>query len=175
MNIALFGGTFDPVHIGHIKVAETVLQKLPIDEVWFVPAGVSPQKSEVMFTFWQRIEFIKEAIRGNERFWVYENDIRDYDKSYTIYLLQEVKERYPDYNFSFIIGADNVTKLQTWREHAKLVTMVDFIVISRETDDVAEWQGLEYFHRLRFVDMPVVNVSSSEIREIIRRQVRCRG
>jgi len=171
MNIALFGGTFDPVHLGHIRVAETVLAKLPIDQVWFVPAGISPQKGEVMFSFWQRIQFIKEAIKGNECFFVYEEDIRDYDKSYTIYLLQDLLQRYPTYNFSFIIGADNVTKLKTWKEYNTLVTLVDFIVISRETNDTAEWQGLEYFHKLRFIDMPVVNVSSSEIREKIRLQV----
>jgi len=171
MNIALFGGTFDPVHMGHIQVAEAVLANLPIEKVWFIPAGVPPQKDESMFSFAQRIAFLREIVKDKPQFFVYERDVRENDKSYTILLVQELKNQYPDHHFYFIIGSDNVVKLQTWREYRTLLQIIEFIVVSRETDDRSLWGDLDYFHLLKFVDMPVCNVSSSEIRESVRELV----
>ena len=209
LSIALFGGTFDPVHAGHLQVAKTVIEQLTIDQVWFVPAADPPHKESCMFTFQKRIEFIKEAIKDYQAFTVYENDIRSSSEfcvntekteitkrnisvnsvptpknlcvkknselrtpnselSYTIYLIQDLKRLYPDYHFSFIIGADNVVKLKTWFEYKKLLDLIEFIVIDRETPDKHEWVNLDYFTKLKFVKMPLVNVSSSEIREKIK-------
>jgi len=168
MNIALFGGTFDPVHIGHIRVAETVLANLPIDQVWFIPAAVPPLKDETMFSFNQRITFLREKLKDNPQFSIYDRDIRENDKSYTVLLVQELKEQFPQHHFYFIIGSDNVVKLQTWHEYRALLQMIEFIVVSRETDDRSLWDDLDYFHLLKFVDMPLCNVSSSEIRERVR-------
>jgi len=173
MNIALFGGTFDPVHIGHIRVAETVLAQMPVEQVWFIPAGVPPQKDESMFSFSQRIAFLREIVKDNPHFYVYERDVRENDKSYTVLLLQELQEQHPDHHFYFIIGSDNVVKLQTWREYKTLLQMIEFIVVSRETDDRSLWSELDYFPLLKFVDMPVCNVSSSEIRDRVRELVDC--
>ena len=170
-NIALLGGTFDPIHNGHIRIADSVLTQLPIDQFWFVPAANPPHKTETMFSFKQRISFIKEAIfkhqKKEDMFFVYEDDCRENDKSYTIYLIKELKSKFPNYNFSFIIGADNVTKLKTWYNYEELIEKVNFIVINRETDDKNDWQTLEYYHKLIFLNSPPINISSSEIRNMI--------
>jgi len=171
MNIALFGGTFDPVHIGHIRVAETVLDKLSVEQVWFIPAGVPSHKEETMFSFAQRIAFLRDMVKDKPHFSVYEADIREKEKSYTVLLVRELQERFPQHHFYFIIGSDNVVKLQSWREYQTLLQMIEFIVVSRETDDRSLWGKLDYFHLLKFVDMPVCNVSSSEIRERVREMV----
>ena len=120
-----------------------------------------------MFSFQKRIEFIKEAIAGNPSFLVWENDFRESDKSYTIYLIDELKALYPNYNFSFVIGADNITKLKTWYKYKELMSLIDFIVIDRDTDDKKDWQALDYYHKLRLLSTPLINVSSSEIRQKI--------
>lgn len=167
MNIALFGGTFDPVHLGHLQVAKTVLECLSINQVWFVPSGNPPHKSNAMFDFEKRIFFLKEVIKENPAFFVWEKDIRKHDKSYTIYLIKELTSLYPDYNFSFIIGADNVCKLKTWKDYQELLRLINFIVIDRNTEDKSEWENLDYYEQLRFVNMPLINISSSDLRKKI--------
>jgi len=170
-SIALLGGNFDPVHYGHIQIGKTILEQLPIDQVWFVPAGVHPQKQETMFTFSQRIKFLKEALRDIPDFHIYENDVRDSEKSYTIYLIKDLYELYPEYKFYFIIGADNVEKLHTWYKYEELLELIDFIVINRGDDGGSKPTHLEYFDKLSFVTMPQIDISSSEIRETIERSI----
>ena len=167
LHIALLGGTFDPVHLGHIKIAETVLSQIPIDQVWFVPAANHPEKEETMFTYEERVAFLKMITPSNPRFEVCEHDMRESGKSYTIYLIKALLALYKNHKFSFIIGADNVTKLQTWYEYKALLEYIDFIVIDREVPDKNEWKNLPYYHKLKFVSMPIVNISSSIIREKI--------
>ena len=164
MKIALFGGTFDPVHLGHLYVAETVIKQLDIDQVWFVPAGNPPHKEQCMFTFEQRVHLLKKAISNHPSFYVYENDLRENDKSYTIYLINDLKRLYPDYEFSFIIGADNVVCLTTWFEYKSLLELIDFIVIDREITDKHKWEDLDYYNKLKFINIPLINISSSQIR-----------
>ena len=164
-NIALLGGTFDPIHNGHIQIAKSVIEQLPIDQVWFVPAANPPHKTETMFSFEQRIGFIKEAI--GDTFIVYEKDFRESDKSYTIYLIKDLQKLHPNYNFSFIIGADNVTKLKSWHKYDELINKIDFIVIDRDIDDKYLWKDLEYYDKLKFLNMPLIDISSSEIRKKI--------
>ncbi|MCL2064451.1 MAG: nicotinate (nicotinamide) nucleotide adenylyltransferase [Candidatus Cloacimonetes bacterium] len=159
------GGTFDPFHAGHLKVAETAIEKLPIDFVWFVPAAKPPHKKKCMFSFEERINLIKEAIKDNSSFSIWEKDIRENDKSFTYYLIKELKDLYPNYQFFFIIGADNVLKLKTWYRFEDLLEMIDFIVIDRKTQNKKEWKHLDYFHKLIFLDMPLINISSTKIRK----------
>ena len=167
-NIVIFGGAFDPVHYGHMQVASTAIEKLDIDQVWFIPSAVPPLKSDTMFTFEQRVELLKEAIKDNEKFVVYEGDLNENEKSYTILLVQKLLNQFPDYNFSFLIGADNVVNLQKWFEYEKLLDMIQFIVIDRETNDSDQWASLPYLHKLQFLKMPLVNISSSEIRKKLK-------
>ena len=168
LKVVLFGGAFDPVHNGHLQVANTTLTMLPIDQVWFVPSGVPPLKDNVMFSFEERLKFLKEVIKDRPQFFVYEDDFQKNDRSYTIYLIQKLYSQFPEYKFSFLIGADNVMNLKSWYEYKKLLELIDFIVIDRDTDDHKEWQLLDYFHKLTFIKMPLYNVSSSKIREMIR-------
>ena len=168
LNIILFGGAFDPVHNGHLQVARTALTQLVADQVWFVPSGVPPLKKEVMFSFDRRLEFLKAVIKDNPRFYIYENDFQENERSYTILLIQKLNSLYPNHKFSFLIGADNVMNLQNWYEYEKLLELIDFVVINRDTADSEKWHSLEYFHKLKFLKMPLCDVSSSQIREYIQ-------
>ena len=167
-NIALLGGAFDPVHLGHIAIAEAVLQQTNTDEVWFVPTVMHPDKDETMFTIEERIAFLQAVIAENPRFRLNDQHLRDTKKNYTIYLIQSLQTKHPEVKFSFIIGADNVIKLQHWHKAELLLNRIDFIVINRNTSDRDSWKDLFYFHKLHFIDMPAVYISSSDIREKIQ-------
>ena len=170
LHIALFGGSFDPVHLGHIKVAETVLNQVPIDQVWFVPAAVHPEKESTMFSFEQRTEFLKKIVHRNPRFHVCEFDVCESGKSYTIYLIRALLALYKNHKFSFIIGADNVMKLKSWHEYQELLQYIDFLVIDRDVSDKNEWKNLHYYDKLSFVSMERVDISSSTIRDRINKK-----
>ena len=172
MKIALLGGTFDPVHKGHIQVAIEVLKQTSMDQVWFVPSANPPHKDHTMFSFEQRVIYIKEAIKDYPKFAIWDRDLRKNDKSYTIYLINELYEKYPEYKFAFIIGADNVTKLQSWYRYEELLELIEFIVIDRDVGDRDKWHELPYFKALRFINMPLVNVASQEIREKIEKIIK---
>ena len=165
MKIGIFGGNFDPVHLGHIKVAETVLNELDIDEVWFIPAGKHPDKDDCMFSYEKRLQFLTKSIIYNPKFKVLDIDKNDNQKSYTIKLIQNLMYKFPDYYFSFIIGADNVTKLKNWREYKKLLDIIEFIVIDRNINDKDDWLSLDYLSKLKFLKMPNCDISSSMIRK----------
>jgi nicotinate-nucleotide adenylyltransferase len=167
-NIALFGGTFDPIHNGHLKVAEVVLSTSNFDEFWFVPSAVPPHKDDNMFTFEERIQMIRLATDNNNRIQIWDRDFRKNSKSFTILLIQDLKLRFINYNFSFIIGADNVLKLKTWKAYKELIELVDFIVVNRKTIDVNLWSSLDYYSKLSFINMPEYDISSSELRDMIR-------
>jgi nicotinate-nucleotide adenylyltransferase len=167
VNIVLYGGNFDPVHRGHIFVAETILNTCPVDSVWFLPAGHHPHKDTCMFTWEKRIHFLLESTKHNHRLQVSDLDKRDDGPSYTIYLIDRINKLYPDYKFSFLIGSDNVVKLKSWFEYKKLLGMIDFMVIDRTTDDREKWSDLDYIDKLKFIQMPLYDISSSEIREKI--------
>lgn len=169
MHIALLGGSFDPIHRGHVQVAQTILAHLAIDQIWYVPAADPPLKNKNMFSFSQRVDFIKKVIAGDARCALWEHDYRENEKSYTIFLIADLQARFPTYRFSFVIGADHVSKLRYWYEYEKLMSMVDFIVVDRETGDQDSWKDLEYFHQLRFVKMPLCDISSTAIRELLKK------
>jgi nicotinate-nucleotide adenylyltransferase len=168
MKIALFGGSFDPVHLGHIKVANTIKKKLHFDKIWFIPAAIPPHKEKCLFTFDDRIKFLKTATKDTPDFEVYEKDISPNEKSYTIMLINNIKTMFPNDDFSFVIGADNVVKLQEWKDYQKLLELIDFVVIQRKVDNKNNWKYLPYYHKLKFVNMPLCNISSSMIREKIK-------
>ena len=167
-NIALLGGAFDPVHLGHIKIAETVLAKTNNTEVWFVPTASHPDKDIAMFTINQRIDFLKAVISQNKQFKINDHHLFETKKNYTINLIKSLQKKFPDKHFSFIIGADNVVKLQHWHRAETLLGIVDFIVINRLGSDNDSWENLYYFNKLHFIDMEEVNISSSDIRSKIR-------
>ena len=166
-NIALLGGSFDPVHLGHLQVAETVIHAFFFDEVWFVPSANHPFKHSTFFTFAERVQLLKLALATNPLFSVYEYDFSPNQKSYTLYLVKKIQEEYPQHHFSFIIGADNVTQLATWYGIDELLKQIPFIVVNRFNTEQLEWDKLSYFRQLSFVEMPLVNISSAEIRDLI--------
>src|SRR6185369_11984582 len=117
MRIGIYGGTFDPVHVGHLILAEQAREQGRLDEVWFVPAPRPPQKDGVAITrFEARVEMLALAIAGQAAFRIDELEKERVGPSYTVDTLAELRRRHPAYTFFLLIGGDSLADLPLWRD-----------------------------------------------------------
>lgn len=139
MNIALFGGSFDPIHEGHLKVALEVLRKSSAKEVWFVPNMRSPLKEGVSESFEHRVALIKAMIKPYRRLKVCEIESVLPQPSKTIHTVLALKKKYPHFHFSWVMGEDQFESFSQWFESERLKTLVDFIGVSRTHHQRYDW------------------------------------
>lgn len=157
MRIALLGGSFDPVHDGHLQIAKTALKKMKIDQVWFMPCKDAPLKNGQTVSFHHRCEMVKRAIAPYRKMKLCRIEGELEGVSYTIRTVLELKKRYPHDSFSFLIGDDQALQFHKWKEADRLLEEVSFYVFSRVKDAVLP-KGM---HRMY---MDLIDVSSTDIR-----------
>lgn len=133
MHIAIIGGTFNPIHYGHLRAAEEVSELLGLARVLFIPACLPPHKVEDAITApTDRLEMVRLATSDNEHFEVSDMEIKRGGRSYTIDTLEELKKLSPgELKTTVIVGADSFNEISTWREYEKLFTVADFAVVPR--------------------------------------------
>ena len=131
--LGIFGGTFDPVHHGHLILARDAMEHFDLDAMLFIPAAVSPHRltQPPLATPDQRVEMLRLALRAEPRFQVDEIELRRPAPSYTIDTVCEIKSREPEAQLHVLIGADQFSTLLTWHRFLDLKTLVTFIVFSR--------------------------------------------
>lgn len=183
MRIGLFGGTFDPVHRGHLDVAAASLRALPLDEVWFIPAGRPPHRSAPGASAAHRFAMVALALAGQRRLRVSDIEMTHDGPTYTIETLARLEVRYPALagSFCFIAGADAFAEIRTWREWQALVDRCPFAVVSRPglPVDALPAQLPELAARMKrppldgwdgiyLIDAPTTDVSASALREAFR-------
>jgi nicotinate-nucleotide adenylyltransferase len=173
MRLGLFGGSFDPVHYGHLILAESCREQCHLDAVWFVPAAVPPHKqNHTLSPAGARIEMLKLAIGGQETFSVYTGEIDRGGVSYTVDTLQQLHDEQPERELFFLMGADSLADLPNWRQPEKICSLAIPIVIRRagssEPNDAvlsrlmpSDRLALAREHR---VEMPTIDLSASDIR-----------
>jgi len=174
MRIGVLGGTFDPVHLGHLIIAETVRDELALDKVLFVPAATPPHKQErPIAAAADRLEMVRLAIAGNGAFDVSEVEIERGGVSYTIETIEGLRRTVGDEAKLFlIVGADSVPELTTWKDIDHLVRLCTFVVAARPgykiEDLIREEIGLAPETRQRvlrhYIDAVRVDISSTELR-----------
>jgi nicotinate-nucleotide adenylyltransferase len=167
MKIGLFGGTFDPIHIVHLMVAEYVHEALDLDEIWFMPAHVPPHKEgRRVLSAAQRLEMVHMAIQGVPYFRVFPFELDRPGPSYTVDTIKDLKRLYPIHHFHFIIGGDMIDYLPHWHKIDDLVKLIRFAGVPRPGYTPQN----EYARRfVDLVDMPQIDISSSLIRERLKR------
>jgi nicotinate-nucleotide adenylyltransferase len=132
MKIGILGGTFNPIHIGHLILAEEAREKLGLDRVVFVPAYLPPHKNDSdIADAGNRLAMVKLAIAGNKYFSVSDMEIRRDGRSYTIDTIKEFKKECPKDELFFIIGSDLLNYLDDWKDLNEIVRMVKFIAATR--------------------------------------------
>ncbi len=130
MNIGIFGGTFDPIHYGHLRAAEEITQNF-LEKVIFVPTNITSNKEKVPSSPQERLEMIKIAINDHKKFTVSDIEIKRGGISYSYDTVIQFKKLYPDDDLYFIIGMDAYFDLKNWKNGELLFDMINFIVINR--------------------------------------------
>ena len=161
MRIGVYGGTFDPPHLGHLVAASDACQALGLDRVLWVPSASHPFKGGRVRTPPEtRLEMVRAAIAGDPRFAADDLELRRAGPSYTVDTLRELARRHPGAELFLLIGADNLRELPEWREPDEIVRLARLAVVTREGEGVPP--------ESRFPAVPVavtrVDVSSTEIR-----------
>jgi nicotinate-nucleotide adenylyltransferase len=167
MKIGLSGGSFNPIHCGHIAAAKAVFEQLHLDKVWFVPTG-KHAFDKPLLPWETRAELIRAALLEFPYFELSEIDSDAKNTGYTFNLIKKLKTELPNNTFYFIIGADNIPELPLWHRYKELLDEVQFVVLNRPGNDIKQLSNLPYFDKLLLIEMEPVNVSSSEIRERVK-------
>lgn len=164
--IALFGGSFDPVHHGHLLVALAAMEELSLDRIFFIPAAQSPFKPESKPAAPElRARMLRLALAGQTRYEVDDQEIRRGGTSYTIDTIRDYRRRFPTAEIFYLIGADHIPQLHKWRAADELAAAVEFVAIPRpgEGAPVAP-PGF----RVRTLRGFPLGLSSSQIRDRVR-------
>lgn len=170
MKTGLFGGTFNPIHHGHLFIAEYCRCGLDLDRILFIPAGNPPHKSsQDLADASDRFEMAKLAIQDDPRFLVLDYEIQKKEIGYTVETLKWIQK---DSTFKsdalyLIIGADSLLELDTWKSPLEILNMMPCAVYQRPGFPV-EKARQEYLEKVQILDVPLIGISSSEIRERIR-------
>jgi nicotinate-nucleotide adenylyltransferase len=165
LRIGIYGGTFDPVHHGHLLLARDVLEQLRFDAILFVPARQSPFKNrQPRATDMQRLAMLRLAVKGNARFWLTRCELDRPAPSYAIDTVEEVRESFPRAELFWLIGADQLADLDGWRRADELRQLVTFVLLPR-TDGAASPvpPGVLSLPQPRRVD-----ISATEIRHRVK-------
>ena len=165
--IGIFGGTFNPPHIGHLIVAESVCEQLKLEKVIFVPSFISPhkKKGEERLSF-HRLEMVKLAIRLNPHFDISEIEVTRKGMSYTYETLETFHRKYPSSKLFFIIGADNFAEFHTWKNPARIVELASLVVMNRPLNTPGV-RRKGFVKGAQFAPVPDIQISSTEIRKMI--------
>lgn len=164
MRIGIYGGTFDPPHIGHLIVASDACAALGLDRLLLVPSADPPhKKGEVVATAEQRLEMLRAAAADDPRFDVDDIELRREGASYTVETLREMRKRFPDADLYFVVGVDQMQELGSWREPHEVARLARLSVMTREGERPDE--SSPFPHRL--VPVTRIDLSSSDIRRRI--------
>ena len=168
MNIGLFGGSFNPPHLAHLLVAETVREQFRLDQVWWIPARRPPHKAEeVLVSSQHRLEMTRRATQDHPAFAVSDVEVRRADASYTVETVRALQAAHPDYVFSLLLGGDSLRDFGTWRQPGEIVARVPLIVYRRP--GAADIEVEPYLAgRVRFAEAPLLEISGTEIRARLR-------
>jgi nicotinate-nucleotide adenylyltransferase len=132
MKLGLLGGTFNPIHLAHLRIAEEACEAGGLDQIVFIPAADPPHKQLVRdVSFDQRAWMVQQAIAANPRFGFSDIEMRRSGKSYTVHTLQILQQERPDDELYFIIGSDSFLDLGLWHRYEKLFNLASLIVIER--------------------------------------------
>jgi nicotinate-nucleotide adenylyltransferase len=191
--LGILGGTFNPIHLGHLAAAEEIRDRLKLEKVLFIPAFIPPHKDdEVMPSAIQRQEMIRLAVKGNAHFAVSDIEIRRGGVSYTIDTIEAMRQTHPGAELHFITGLDSFLEIKTWKEWERLLTLCSFVVLSREGHRFRDIAGLGILNvpeqelmmldarektelvvtsggvRVSLEMIPFLDISSTDIRQRVR-------
>lgn len=187
-HIGIFGGTFDPIHLGHIKPSEDIAKQLGLSQVLLVPANIPPHKQSTVANTSQRKEMVELVCKENSLFTLDERELKRNTKSVTIDSIKELKQLSPNAKLYFFIGTDSLISLPTWHKIQELLTLCHFVVSTRPgycpsklTDESISTRMTNDINQLKqhtagkilLLETCQVNISSTEIRKMLNNSEDC--
>lgn len=175
--IGIFGGSFDPVHLGHLLLGEFCREQAQLDEVWFVPVKKAPHKADGPIAIDKhRLEMLGLATWGQAGFQVSETEILRGGISYTVDTLEDLTQTHPKAEFFFLMGADSLNDFGTWRSPERICQLATPLVVVRGGEPEPQWDILQNYvegdlvdiQRRHRIDFPAIGLSSSEIRKRVQ-------
>lgn len=143
MKIGIFGGTFNPIHLAHLRIAEEIRERFDLGKVIFVPAATPPHKPLADdLSFVHRLKMVEMAVRGNRHFSVSDLEGKRSGKSYSIDTLHEFRKMYPRDEFFLIMGSDSFAEFGTWKEYAAIFSCCNIVTITRPGADITLMEAL---------------------------------
>ena len=166
MKLGIYGGSFNPVHLGHLLAAQAAREELALDKLFFVPAAQSPFKTENEIAPAEiRLRLLRLALVGKTNCEIDDQEIRRGGVSYTIDTLRDYAQKFPAAKLFYLIGADNIAKLNEWREAGELARLAEFAAVPRPNEIPAEFPKP---FRGRILKGFPVEISSSQIRARVK-------
>lgn len=173
MRIGVFGGTFDPIHLGHLILAEQCREQAALDQVLFVPAARPPHKIDQVATpFAQRVEMLSLAIAGHPAFRIDELERDRPGPSFMADTLKEIQDRDPKAELFLLLGSDSLQDLPSWAGPQRIAALATLLVVTRSGSDVMPAERMRAFLRLpgetplrlQAIDMPGIDIASRDLR-----------
>jgi nicotinate-nucleotide adenylyltransferase len=167
--VGVFGGTFDPIHFGHLITAQSVKELRNLDKIIFVPSYIAPHKQEIKSSLSKyRINMIKLSVEGIPYFDWTDYEIKKKGVSYTIDTLKELKKFYDE--IELIVGEDNICTFDKWKSPDEIFKIATIIVLKRKLDRDARCDN-KYVRQAIFVETPRIDISGTEIRERVKKGI----
>ena len=166
MKIGLLFGSFNPIHIGHLIIANIMLTHADLKEVWFVVSPQNPlKKNKSLLHEFDRYDMVQRAVADNYNFKVSDVEFHMPRPSYTIDTLTYLQEKHPDKEFALIIGEDNLTQFTNWKNYDKILEYFWLYVYPRPYTEVSE---LKNHGKVKLIDAPLLDISATYIRDCVR-------
>ncbi len=164
MRLGLYGGTFDPIHLGHLILAETCREACRLDQVWFVVAGAPPHKLGGRTDVGHRLEMARLAVAGHPAFLASDLETRRPGPHYSVETLEAVRRERPDDDLFFLIGGDSLVDLPQWREPGRIMELAGLVVANRPGFEPRPPAPPAGARPIREVEIPPIGIASQDIR-----------
>ncbi|MBU1261835.1 nicotinate-nucleotide adenylyltransferase [bacterium] len=161
--LGIFGGIFDPIHFGHLQVAEASRDFLNLSNLIFVPSGFPPHKESPVASCQDRLNMLEMAISKNPYFSISKLEIERKECSYTKDTVEKLKVIYKATEFYFVIGSDTISELSQWKEIDKLFREIQFVAVTRQGFPIKDTNS-----NIQIITSPTLAISSSEIRRRVK-------
>ncbi len=170
--VGIFGGSFNPIHTGHIALAKSLCEKAGLDEVWFMVSPMNPFKQAAtdLLDDNLRLELVKKALEDEPQLKACDYEFHLPKPSYTWHTLQAMSKDYPDVAFTLLIGGDNWAAFDKWYHHEDILAHYPIVVYPRQGSDIGEVPS-----GVTIVETPLLNISSTEIRHRITEKESIKG
>lgn len=165
MTIGLYFGSFNPIHTGHLIIANHVLNETDMEKIWFVVSPQNPFKtSNSLLNEFHRLHLVRLALEEDQRMKAVDIEFHLPRPSYTVNTLTYLKEKYPEHNFSIIMGSDGFQNIKKWKNHETITSNHTIIIYKRDGYDIVNNTNAD----IKILDAPLLQISATHIRELVK-------